>query len=370
MKVGVITPRYPPNIKGGGEISVQLLAEQLRGRTDHDIVVHSFDAESQETVNGVTVIRHRTLPSTPELASSLTVAELRGKLTDYDILHGYNMRLHPAVGILSELTSTPSVAHLNSYTFVNKRKLQMELSMKKGIYNDYIKVLTRPIINWSISQIDALIALSATVEEIYSNEEFETDIVRVTNMIDPNLTPSTVDFSLGDPAKILYVGNLNQQKGVEYLVRAISLLNSDIHVAIVGDGPELDTLQRIASETGVTDRVNFTGTVPYSEVTDYYADSDVFVHPGVWPEPLNRTVMEAMQHGLAVVSTNRGGPADIISEKALLCEPRNPKALAQTIDYGIEHRQDSGKRQRDYILDRNCPSEVIQQIDELYHRIS
>lgn len=367
MKVAIVTPNYPPNTRGGGELSAQLLAEQLVDQTEHSVVVHSFDGRSQEQINGVHVVRHRDLPSIPELSSIIAIKSLWDIIEGYDIIHGYNMELHPAVGFLSRHKSIPSVAHLNSYTFVDKNSIGIDMSREERIYNNYVRPSIGRVSKHYLSQISTLIALSNCIKEIYESETgINTQISQITNMIDPSFTPGSVQYTISDNPQLLYVGSLKKQKGVEHLIRAIPKIKQQVKLTVVGDGPERERLRKISRQEGTVGQIEFVGRVPHSKVDEYYEESDIFVHPGTWPEPLNRTLLEAIQHGLAVVVTRRGGPPEIIQDPNLLVEPGNPSALASAIRYAIENRKEAGKMHRQHILKNHHPSTVIAKIERLY----
>ena len=371
MDVGIVTPRYPPNTRGGGEISVQLLAEQLLSRTDHSVQVHSFDGNSSNKINDVPVTRHRITPRIPEVASIVSYLKLKQIVHDVDVLHGYNMELHPAIGFLSDYYDTPSVAHLNAYTYVNKRSIGMSIDGEERIYNDFVRPVSKPIVRNSIKRIDRLIALSETIGEIYSDYLGSGDSISyITNMIDPDVTPASVKFDISDPPRILYIGSLATHKGVQYLVKAINYIDQPIDVRIVGDGDQKDYLKDLASGAGPDSQIQFTGRVPYNEISSHYEWADLFVHPGIWPEPLNRTLLEAMQHGLTTVVTDRGGPPETIQDSELIVHPKDPVALAGGIKYGIENRRITGQIHRSYVTKTHHPKTVVPQIDSLYQEIS
>lgn len=115
IKIGIVTPRYPPNARGGGEINAQLLAEQLAQRADFQVEIHSFDGDQRENINDIPVIHHRNTSRIPELAPAIGIYNLFGPVADLDVIHGYNMELHPAIGLPSEIRSVAAVEHLNLY---------------------------------------------------------------------------------------------------------------------------------------------------------------------------------------------------------------------------------------------------------------
>jgi glycosyltransferase involved in cell wall biosynthesis len=101
---------------------------------------------------------------------------------------------------------------------------------------------------------------------------------------------------------ILFVGRLVRYKGVEVLVRAMA--GVDATLVIVGDGPLRASLESLASEVGVTDRVRFVGRASDEERRRWYDAADVFVLPSVSrQEAFGMVQVEAMLHGLPVVST-------------------------------------------------------------------
>ncbi|WP_283403313.1 glycosyltransferase family 4 protein [Halorubrum sp. DM2] len=365
MDVGIITPRYPPNTRGGGEVSAKLLAEQLLEELDYTTTVHSFDGNSRETVNGVNVIRHGNLPQIPELASILSVMKI-SDIEDHDILHGYNMELHPLVGFLSKMTSKPTVAHLNSYTYIDKRDIGMDLHGKEKAYNNILRPVSSPIIFKFISYIDELVAISDTINQIYS-PHVGTNISTVSNMVDPSFTPDKIDTKMSETPKILYVGSVNNHKGVGSLLNAVEYVDREVELIIVGGGNKLNEVRKEASSMNDID-TRIVGHVEYSQVAQYYSESDIFVHPGKWPEPFGRTILEAMQYGLTVVSTNIGGPSEVIEDSRLLAEPGEPKNIANAIDYAIENRKRIGRQQHNRVVQKYSPSSVLSDLEDIYNR--
>lgn len=379
MRVAVITPRYPPTTSGGGEISAQLLAKHLRRFEETEVHVYSFDGKSRTDVDGVPVTRLGNPPSLPEISNPYAYVKLRNELSsdEYDVLHAYNMELHPVTGYLSDLTGIPSVATLNAYTFLDKRSLGMEISGNERVYNDLFRPTTGRLLKRGVRRIDALIALSNAVKDIYERNGFgDSRINLIYNMMDPSVGNSHSSATDGgvsgdDGSKtLLFVGSLSPHKGVEYLVRALTYLPDDFGAKIVGTGDREEALKRLAFDLDVHGRVEFAGTVPYEKIGEVYTSADVFVHPGVWPEPLNRTLLEAVQLGLPPVCTNVGGPPEVVQDEELLCEPRNPRDLARAVRYAAENRERLGERHREYVVENHHPSNIVPRIVDLYRDVN
>jgi glycosyltransferase involved in cell wall biosynthesis len=167
-----------------------------------------------------------------------------------------------------------------------------------------------------MGEVDRLFAQSPAVQRVYEGIGVDSERFTVVGNFydptfgthDPELRPFAAERS------ILYVGNLRPHKGVELLVDCADSMPDDVSIEIVGTGPVREQLERRAVEQGVESIVTFHGWVDHAELPAYYRDADVFVHPGLWPEPFNRTLLEAMQHDCALVVSDIGGPPWVIGD--------------------------------------------------------
>ncbi len=141
---------------------------------------------------------------------------------------------------------------------------------------------------------------------------------------------------------ILAVGHQYRRKRTADLLRAIPLLPphlADARVRVVGDGPELPRLRRLASRLGIADRVDFLGRIDDQALAREYAGADCFCHPSV-QEAFGIAVVEAMAAGLPVVAGRAAALPEIVRDgvTGLLVAPRDPSAiaaaLAQLLDDG------------------------------------
>ncbi|WP_083874844.1 glycosyltransferase family 4 protein [Haloferax sulfurifontis] len=368
MRVAIITPRYPPNVHGGGEISVQLLANELSPQVDR-VEVFSFDGAGARSVDGIKVHRFRSLPhQILECSNLLAYLPLRRKLKQlesFDVLHSYNIVLNPVVGRLSSQMDVPSVATLNSYDLLPKSAFGIKAPPKRRLYELLSMGTTGRIIRSETKRINRFITLSDASRTIYRENGFQdVPIDVVPNMLDPSfkIPESGTD---SNSYQLLFVGSLIREKGVKYLIESLSHLSSDISLRVVGTGDQRQPLESLANRLEVNSRIDFTGQIPYEQLCQYYTDADLFVHPGVWPEPFGRTLLEAMQAGLPVVATNLGGPAEIVQQDELLCPPRNAKKLAETISLARD-RSGDGVQNQAYVYKRYSPETVIDEICDVY----
>jgi glycosyltransferase involved in cell wall biosynthesis len=144
---------------------------------------------------------------------------------------------------------------------------------------------------------------------------------------DPTLSPLP-----SPPFRALFVGRLDHGKGVDVLLQAMPMC-PDMHVTVIGAGPAHFSLMQLARELGLTDRITFTGALPYEAVARAMRASHVVVIPSRWPEPFGLVGVEAMSVGRAVIGSRAGGIPEWLSdgETGLLVPPGIAQALAAAL---------------------------------------
>lgn len=135
---------------------------------------------------------------------------------------------------------------------------------------------------------------------------------------------------------ILYVGSLIDRKGVDLLIKALSLVDSDWHLNIVGDGQVKSYLLQICSELGLSSRVSFLGYKQKSELKNIYSQSDLFVLPSR-EDCFGLVIMEAMASSIPVVSSKYAdGAYDLLDEKTgIIVDPYDTEVFAKAIKDAI-----------------------------------
>jgi len=140
--------------------------------------------------------------------------------------------------------------------------------------------------------------------------------------------------SADGPFELLFAGRLIREKGIFDLLEALALMRERAHVTIAGEGPELATLRARAAELGIADSVTTTGHLGEDDLARLYQRADVFVLPTYFGEGLPTVLLEAMGHGLPIITTRLRGAADHLAagDNAIFVEPRDPEALASALD--------------------------------------
>jgi len=129
--------------------------------------------------------------------------------------------------------------------------------------------------------------------------------------------PSLRDaLRLNDKHVVLTVARLVPIKNVRLLLDAVAIVReriADVHLVVVGDGPEAIALKQLAAARDMSDAVTFAGYVPHADTPAFYRAADVFALSSDFDNSPN-VVLEAMACGLPIVTTDAGGVRDFVSE--------------------------------------------------------
>lgn len=137
------------------------------------------------------------------------------------------------------------------------------------------------------------------------------------------------------PLKVLFVGRINQRKGIKYLLEALRLL-PDASCELTICGRVLDGLDLFDT---VAQQVKIRPSVSAAELLEAYQSADLFVLPSVG-EGFGQVLLEALACGLPVLATTHTAAADLITEgvEGFVVEPRQPAQLAERMQWAIQHR--------------------------------
>lgn len=145
---------------------------------------------------------------------------------------------------------------------------------------------------------------------------------------------------LSEKLKILYVGNIIPNKGLDYLIKAVSSLDFPYSLTLAGRG-EIDHYRRLAKSLKCD--ANFLGQVEYDALPQLYSQHNVFVLPSIttphWKEQFGFVLVEAMATGRIVVGSNSGAIPDVVGDSGFIVPERDAKPLAEVLSriYRNEH---------------------------------
>ncbi len=144
-------------------------------------------------------------------------------------------------------------------------------------------------------------------------------------------------YKAHEPFIILYVGRLQARKRIDNLIHAFNAMPTDslFRLWIVGDGPERDALESLASgmTSGNAPRIRFFGECHGAELDHIWAEAEIFVLPGTG----GLAVQEAMSHALPVIVAKGDGTQDdlVRAENGWQIPSDNLDALTSTLKEAV-----------------------------------
>jgi len=222
---------------------------------------------------------------------------------------------------------------------------------------------------------------AAKLRTIYSAADLDQFLPRWHPTAQAEAAVLRAKLGLGNGHVVVYVGRLSPKKGAHVVIGAIERLQRRGHaiqLVIVGSkwyggdepDPYIDVLQAQAER--LSPPALFTGYVPYAEVHRYFWLAHAFVCASQWLEPLSRTHYEAMAAGVPIVTTDRGGNAEVVRgfrNGVIPTHFDDPKSMARAIAKILDHRHSAasmGRRGRRLAERRYHWRRVADEIQQVY----
>lgn len=250
----------------------------------------------------------------------LAVARLAGRV---DLLHlnvaGRASTLRKvAFSELAALLGLPTVVHLHDYDY--RRDFEQRSVVGQRVTRRMFQRARRVIV---LGERDR-----ATVERVLGVPPER--IVCLANAVpDPGEPPERRDREM--PVRLLFLGHLDERKGVPELLRALArpaLRHSSWHLDLAGGG-EIARFREASEKLGLARQITFHGWLDPGAVSALCRRADVFALPS-YAEGQAMSLLEAMAHGLAIVTTPVGAHLEAVSadREALIVQAGDVDGLA------------------------------------------
>jgi glycosyltransferase involved in cell wall biosynthesis len=280
------------------------------------------------------------------------------------ILH-YLRKLSPALLVGIKKMGIPIVIRLSDYAmlcpqahFFRNEKV-CELCLKKGLFNSVRYKCVQnsypmSLLNYGATMFHQskkyfdLIDCFVVTNEFMYKKMIEAGYSRDKLRVIPTFV-NQEDFKvLNEKEKglIIYVGRLEEIKGVHVLINALNQLKNrypeiEFQAKILGSGSEAYTqrIQDLIVNCNLQDSVKLYGNKTLPEIIQYLSCAQVSIVPSLWYENLPNVILESYASGTAVVASNLGSiPQVVIHEKTgFLFEPGNPDDLAERVAYCLSN---------------------------------
>lgn len=214
--------------------------------------------------------------------------------------------------------------------------------------------------------IDLFIAPSDYLKQIMVKAGWNAD--KITVLINP--APEYSQNS--DGKRLLYLGRLAVEKGVDVLLQALRL--TDERLDIAGTGPEEENLKQLVTKLDLKDRVVFHGQLAGENLEKLKREAKAIILPSIWAENMPLVLLESLAYGKLIIASNTGGTPELIEDNVtgFLFPPGNARALAQKIkdlnDLTIEQREMMAQRIKEKITPLTLDKHLVK-LKNLYKQV-
>ena len=177
----------------------------------------------------------------------------------------------------------------------------------------------------ALSWADMITAISKESYDYYTSLGYK--VIQVPNGID--ISSLTTDEDRRYQKQIIFAGRLSKEKGIKTLIEICKNLPNDIHVIIIGDGPEIENIKKIES---VQNNIHYLGSKNHQQTISLIRGSDVLIQPSI-SEGISTTILESMACNTVIIASNVGGNLELIKdqESGILVEPTNHDMFCKKI---------------------------------------
>ncbi|MFC2026147.1 glycosyltransferase, partial [Chloroflexota bacterium] len=192
----------------------------------------------------------------------------------------------------------------------------------------YLHQILKPLWIRVVNEAEEIVTPSYSLGDLIAKQKTITKVSRIPNGIHIN----RFNRSRHEKGQILVVSRMFERKGIQYFLKAIKGLDLPLDVHIVGSGPYLQVLERMADSMETSAEITFHGWLDNSspQFRQLFETASIFVFPSE-SENFPIVLLEAMSAGLAIITTKGTGCAEVVGDTGLLVEPRNPSELREAI---------------------------------------
>ena len=326
IKILMLNYEFPPLGGGAATVTYNLAKELVRQGHEVDVVtMHYKGLNKVEDLDGIRIYRVRCLRKKQEVCYTIEMLTyvisaflFTLKLTrkkNYDIVHCHFIIPTGMVGyLLQKFRGLPYIttSHGSDIRGYNPERFKLQHKLIKPIW----KLVARNALRVTAvsNYLKNLILENAdlgNISLIYNGQEVDNQVVEKTEK------------------SILLLSRILERKGFQYFLYAIKDFDlKDWEINIVGDGPYLGELKRIAVEFNLP--VKFLGYKKGKELEEIYRRSSIFVFPSA-REAFPVVLLEALSYGCAIITTDIESCKEVVGDSALFVRPECPDDIKEAL---------------------------------------
>lgn len=399
MRILIVNTFYYPNMQGGAEQSVKLLAEGLV-KKGHEVGIYCVDSKNgncePEEHNGVKIYRSTTNDFNLYRFSYDKKSVGRFEKLQQKLLCYWNVKCGKDFEAVCR-EFKPDVVHSNTiygmsyliWKIAYKQKIPIvhtirDIAVVSPVQHGHkanvlIRMIHRIYMRSFTKYVSGVTAPSQyTLETSLATGCFKHAKVKrcIFNSVDINPSETEVVIEekrnrISPHIKFMYAGRLVYFKGIEHMIQAFECMEyKNCELSICGGGEMEEYVKQCSKKDS---DIVFYGKLDKEALAQKYIESDVLLVPSMWPEPFGRVLIEGNKYGLPVIAGRCGGMPEIIENThgGETYEPGNAEMLAGLMDQLADRR--SYKKYFDSILDTIDIYNIDRQIEKfqsVYKEIS
>tara|TARA_E500000178_G_scaffold337633_1_gene377033 strand:- start:7201 stop:8319 length:1119 start_codon:yes stop_codon:yes gene_type:complete len=315
VNILITTGIYPPDV-GGPARFVPLIADKLSIKNNVNVLTLSENLGSSEKVNyKVTRIIRKQNKIIRFLKSILLIIKI-GKGSDIIFINGLWLEAYIANLFIRKNTIRKIVGDPVWEKYYSQYKIDDEFDeFQDKKYNLKIE-LYKFVRNLSIKSIDTIVVPSNHLLKFIKNIGFSGNLIKINNGTKKSKS-SEKNF---DKNIFLIVSRLVRQKNIDLVINSLDYLSRNnsfkFHLNIIGDGPEYEKIKNLIENLNLGDSINLIGAKFGPELDEYYKSSNYLLQLSSY-EGMPHSILEAMNYGLIVITSNFGGNNELIGNNDL-----------------------------------------------------
>ena len=310
MTVGI----FPPDI-GGPATFVPKIAKYFQDELNYEIEILTLSDNKNSNINDDFSVKRidRNLPIIYRWLKTIFTIYKLGKNKDLIFVNGLGTEATIANIFLNKKIIRKIVGDPVWERAYSKAKISESFDEFQVKNYGFSISLQKKVRSFSIKKSDIVVTPSKHLKNFILNLGFKNKIEIINNGV--FIPEENTNIFTNDQINITIVSRLVSHKNIEKIIKAISDLNSPlINLNIIGDGPELNQLQKISLESNNKDNIIFHGKLNRDEINHIFLNSDIYIQASNY-EGLPHSLLEAMSYGIPVLCTPVGECKEILGNE-------------------------------------------------------
>ena len=310
MTVGI----FPPDI-GGPATFVPKIAKYFQDELNYEIEILTLSDNKNSNINDDFSVKRidRNLPIIYRWLKTIFTIYKLGRNKDLIFVNGLGTEVTIANIFLKKKIIRKIVGDPVWERAYSKAKISESFDEFQVKNYGFSISLQKKVRSFSIKKSDIVVTPSKHLKNFILNLGFKNKIEIINNGV--FIPEENTNIFTNDQINITIVSRLVSHKNIEKIIKAISDLNSPlINLNIIGDGPELNQLQKISLESNNKDNIIFHGKLNRDDINHIFLKSDIYIQASNY-EGLPHSLLEAMSYGIPVLCTPVGECKEILGNE-------------------------------------------------------